>query len=426
MSRAIEMLRQMAAGLFSGLDTKRATAWHEYGYPSDLKAADFYKAYQRHGIAFGAVDKLNGACWATDPWIIEGEAQDEKRKETAWELAVKKALPDDFWYQFAEADKRRLVGRYAALVLLLRDSKPLNAPVDGGKKLLDAVVPVWESALKVQSTDAETGVPTMYQYTDINNKQHEVHPDRVIILGDMSAGAVGFLEPAYNNIVNLEKIEGGSGESYLKNASRQPHINFDKEVNLQQLAAMVGAKDPSGIQEKVDEVAQGLAQGIDKALVTQGATATMLTANVPDPKPHYEINVNTAAAAWDIPAKILVGNQTGERASTEDQKHWAARCQSRRVRVLSREIKACMLQLQRVGVLPPMQVFTVMWDDLRTPTAQERMQIGKVMAEINSTAMATGAPIYDDDEIRAATGYEAKVDAGVERGEEEEVDGEEA
>ena len=117
MSRAIEMLRQMAAGLFNGLDTKRATAWHEYGYPSDLKAADFYKAYQRHGIAFGAVDKLNGACWATDPWIIEGEAQDEKRKETAWELAVKKALPDDFWHQFAEADKRRLVGRYAALVL---------------------------------------------------------------------------------------------------------------------------------------------------------------------------------------------------------------------------------------------------------------------------------------------------------------------
>lgn len=413
MSKAIEMLRQLAAGVMGGLDNKRKTAWFEYGYPTELEDQDFFRAYRRHGIAFGAVNKLHGACWSTDPWVIEGESQDEKRKETAWEREVKAALPDDFWHQFAEADRRRLVGRYAALVLLLRDSKPLNTPAVGGRKVLDEVVPVWQGAISVSRSDPETGKPLMYSYKDINNKQHEVHPDRVVILGDMSADAIGFLEPGYNSVVNLEKIEGGSGESFLKNASRQPHINFDKDVNLHQLASMVGAKDPSGIQGRVDEVAQGLAQGIDKALVTQGATATMLTANVPDPKPHYEINVNTAAAAWDIPAKILVGNQTGERASTEDQKYWAARCQSRRVRELSREVKACMRQLQRLGVLPPMQVFTVMWDDLRTPTVQERMNIGKAMADINNVALANGLPIYDDDEIRAATGYEAKADAGM-------------
>lgn len=415
MSRVIEAARRALAGLVGGsLDTKRTTAWHEYGYPEQLTPVDFYKAYARHGIAQGAVNKLHGACWATDPWLIEGEPQDQKREETKWERDVKECLPDDFWHQFAEADRRRLVGRYAALILLLRDSKRLHEPVvAAGALLLDEVVPVWQGALQVAQSDAATGKPQMYSYTDINNVQHDVHPDRVLILGDMAQGAIGFLEPGYNNIVNLEKIEGGSGESFLKNASRQPHINFDKDVNLHQLAQMVGAQDPSGIQEKVDEVAQGLARGIDKTLVTQGATATMLTANVPDPKPHYEINVNTAAAAWDIPVKILVGNQTGERASTEDQKYWAARCQSRRVRTLSREIKAAVRHLQRIKVLPELRTLTVMWDDLTVPTIAERLANGKVMAEINASAIQTGAAIFDDDEIRATAGFEAKKDANV-------------
>lgn len=412
MSSTIERAREALLSLFGvGLDAKRKTAWAEYGYKDTLDAQDFYKAYARHGIAFGAVSKLHSACWISDPWVIEGEKQDEKREETVWEKQMKAALPDEFWHQFAEADRRRLVGRYSALILRINDNKKLDQPADSANRLLVEMVPVWQGAIKVLEKDDTTGKPTMYQYTPSSGTPQSVHPDRVVILGDMASDAVGFLEPGYNNAVNLEKIEGGSGESFLKNASRQPHINFDKEVNLTQLAQLVGAKDVAGIQDKVDEVARGLAQGIDKTLVTQGATANMLVATVPDPKPHYEINVMTAAAAWDIPVKILVGNQTGERASTEDQKYWQARCQSRRERTLSREIKALFRQLQRIKVLPEMQVITVMWDDLRVPTMGERLANGKIMADINAAAMATGTTIYDDDEIRATTGFEAKRDA---------------
>lgn len=410
MSRDIEAARRSLLGAGFALDNKRRNAWAEYGYKDVLTDSDFFRAYSRHGIAQGAVNKLHDKCWGTDPWLIEGEKQDEVREETAWERQAKAALPDDFWYQVAEADKRRLIGRYAGLVLLLRDNAKLSDPVTRASAVLEEVVPVWGSALRVTSTGPD-GKPTMYSYTDSNNVQSDVHPDRVVVFGDMASDAIGFLEAGYNNVVNLEKIEGGSGESFLKNSSRQIHINFDKEVNIQQLAQLVGADGPEGIQDKLNEVNHGLAMGIDKTLATQGATASALVANVPDPKPHYEININTAAAAWDIPVKILVGNQTGERASTEDQKYWADRCQQRRVRVLSREIKALVRRLQAVGVLPDLQQVTVMWDDLRVPTVSERLANAKMMSDINAAAIATGTPVFSDDEIRSAAGYEAKADA---------------
>lgn len=417
MNNTFERARSgLMAMLGFGLDAKRRNAWAEYGYVEKLTAKDFFKAYSRHGLAFGAVSKLHGACWISDPWVIDGEKQDEKRNETAWERAVKAALPDDFWHQIAETDRRRLVGRYAGLVLLIADSKKLSDPVAGTKNTLEGLQPVWQNSLKVAERDVDTGKPTMYQYAEsyegISEKWVDVHADRVVIFGDMASDAVGFLEPGYNNIVNLEKIEGGSGESFLKNASRQPHINFDKDVNLTNLAKLVGANDVAGIQAKVDEVARGLAEGIDKTLVTQGATANMLVATVPDPNPHYTINVQTASAAYDIPAKILVGNQNGERASTEDQKYWASRCQSRRERTLSREIKGVIRHLQRIGVLPALAVLTVMWDDLRTPTRTEKLGDAKIMADINVSTQATGAPVFQDDEIRSTAGFESKKDAG--------------
>lgn len=408
MADPIQMARNLFLRMLGGsLDTKRATAWEEYGYPNEIAPGDFVRAYRRHGIAFGAVSRVHSKCWGSDPWVIEGEKQDETRPETAWEREVKRALPDDFWHTIAEADRRRLIGRYSAVIILLKDGKMLHEPVVGAKHALEDLIPVWQNALTITTTDERTGKPTQYQYTDVNKKTYPVHPDRVVIFGDMSSDAVGFLEPGYNNVINLEKIEGGSGESFLKNSSRQIHVNFDKDVSIAQLKAVMG----DDVQAKTNEVAEGLAKGLDKVLTTQGATAQPLVANVPDPKPHYEINVQTAAAAWNIPTKILIGNQTGERASTEDEKNWAATCQERRTRQLSREIHAVIRRLQRLKVIPDMGVFTVMWDDLTVSTLSERLANGKIMAEINASAIQTGAAIYEDDEIRSVTGFEAKKDA---------------
>lgn len=408
----LALARQSLLGA-GGLDQKRPQAWCEYGFPALIDFSDLYGAYSRQAIAFGAVNKLANTCWRTKPWVIEGDDKDNAEKETEWERSLKPTLTTSFWSAMREADKRRLVGRYAGLLLRVRDNGKWDQPVTRSAAL-EEIVPAWAGCLTPLEFDSNPnsqsyGKPKLWQYIEAGfngapGRNITVHPDRVFILGDWSADAIGFLEPAFNNLISLEKVEGGSGESYLKNSARQVVTNFDKEVDLQALASMYGVSVDE-LQTKFNDAARDLNRGNDVMLITQGATTTPLVASVPDPTPTYTINLQSAAAAWDIPTKILVGMQTGERASTEDQKYFNARCQSRREE-LTEEINALVRHLQRIKVVESVSEFTAMWDDLTEPTTADKLASAKTMSEINQVALGSGEPVFSREEVREQAGYE--------------------
>lgn len=415
-----------------GLDDKRAAAWCEYGFKQNLDFHDFYKLYRRNGLASGAVEKLAGTCWKTNPWVIEGDEEDESRKETGWEGKAKRVLTARLWRRFREADARRLVGRYSALVLRVKDSGKWHEPVKGGRKALEEVVPVWAASLKPRwdtNLNSESyGKPIMWNYVERGANGHpgnniNIHPDRVFILGDYSEDAIGFLEPVYNNFVSLEKVEGGSGESFLKNAARQLNINFEKEINFDNLASLYGVTVHE-LRDAMNEAAVEMNRANDVLLNTQGATVTPLVSTVPDPSPTYNINLQTISAGLDIPSRVLVGNQQGERASTEDLKFFYARCQSRRMD-LSFEIEDLVDHLVRIGVLDSTGEKTVMWDDLTEQTSGERLDNAAKMSTINQTALATGEEVFSNDEIRVAGGFDPKDSEPLEEGDDKDEDGDE-
>src|SRR5690606_9015479 len=177
-------------------------------------------------LAHGAVNKLIGACWKTPPQVIEGEDQDRAKELTAWERAIMPLISKQpLWQAFAEADKRRLVGRYSGLLLQLRDSKAWDQPATGSAKALAKVTPAWAGSLTPHEFDTDPkseryGEPKMWQYTETlaggNVSRRTIHPDRVFILGDYSGDAIGFQEPAFNAFISLEQVEGGSGESFMQ------------------------------------------------------------------------------------------------------------------------------------------------------------------------------------------------------------------
>lgn len=398
-----------------GLDNKRQAAWCEYGFKEHLEFSDFYSLYRRGGLAHGAVNKLIQSCWKTQPEVIEGDEGGRADDATAWELSLKPLIAGGrLWRAFAEADRRRLVGRYSGLLLHVRDSKAWDQPVASGTKSLVKVTPAWAGSLtpaefETNPRSERYGEPTMWQYkeaagTGTAGQDRKIHPDRVFILGDYADDAIGFLEPAYNAFVSLEKVEGGSGESFLKNASRQLSVSFDKEVNLQDIASMYGVSVDQ-LQARFNDAAREVNAGNDMMLVLQGASATPLVSNVPDPTPTYSVNLQTVSCALDIPSKILVGMQTGERASSEDQKYFNARCQSRRGE-LTFEINDLFQHLMRIGVVKTKAEFTAIWDDLTEPTAGDKLANAKVMAEINSVSLAAGAETFTPGEIREAAGYD--------------------
>ncbi|HCE9878480.1 TPA: DUF1073 domain-containing protein, partial [Pseudomonas aeruginosa] len=358
-------------------------------------------------------------CWKTNPQVIEGDDQDRSKDETEWERKNKPLIAGGrFWRAVSEADRRRLVGRYSGLLLHIRDSQPWDRPVTGKVNGLARVTPAWAGCLKPKTfdekQDSETyGQPTMWEYTEASQAGRpglvrDIHPDRVFILGDWTDDAIGFLEPAYNSFISLEKVEGGSGESFLKNAARQLLLNFDKEIQLGEIASTYGVTIDA-LNERFNEAARQLNRGNDVLLPTQGATVTQMVSAVSDPGPTYNVNLQTAAAGVDIPTKILVGMQTGERASSEDQKYHNARCQARRVQELTFEINDLFGHLMRIGVVPLKAEFTAIWDDLTVPTKAERLANSKTMSEINSAAIGTGEPVFTAEEIREEAGYDPLV-----------------
>lgn len=396
-----------------GMDNKRPRAWCEYGWPERVADADLFSLYRRGGLAHGAVNKVAGKCWQTNPWLIEGDAEDESREETKWDRKAKKTLNARLWRAFADADRRRLAMRYSALLLHVRDDKKWHEPVVKGRGLAK-VTAVWSSSLKVAEWDANEnsqtyGQPLKWEYTEVTTAGQpgrlvKVHPDRIFILGDYSEDAIGWLEPAYNAFTSVEKVEGGSGESYLKNAARQMAVNFDKEIDLKAMAAAYGLDD-GDIAQVLNDAAREVNSANDLMMILQGATVTPLVADVPDPSPTYNINLQTISASLDIPSRVLVGNQQGERASTEDQRYFNARCQSRR-QDLSFEIEDFTDHLIRLGILDAVAEKTVMWDDLNEQTASEKLDSAEKMSRINQTAVATGEPVFEPNEIRTAAGYD--------------------
>ncbi|MFK3708248.1 anti-CBASS protein Acb1 family protein [Klebsiella sp. NPDC088457] len=396
-----------------GLDNKRSSAWCEYGFPEQITYDNLYSLYRRGGIAHGAVEKLIGKCWQTNPEIIEGDADDESEDETAWERKTKQVFNNRFWRSFSEADRRRLVGRYSGILLHIRDNQDWNQPVTRGRGL-DKVTVAWAGSLTVGEWDTGLnsktyGQPKMWQYAERlpngSGRRVNIHPDRVFILGDYSDDAIGFLEPAYNAFVSLEKVEGGSGESFLKNAARQLSINFDKEARLEEIAKAYGV-DYSELNEIYDRVAREMNIGNDSVLITQGANVAPIVAAVSDPSPTYNVNLQTAAAGVDIPTRILVGNQQAERSSTEDQKYFNSRCQSRRVD-LAFEIEDFCDKLIDLNIIDSVSLKTVIWDDLNEQSGAEKLANAKVMGEVNQTMQGSGEnPAFSREEIRTAAGYE--------------------
>lgn len=405
------------------LDDKRRNAWKEYGYPSALQFDDFFNLYERHGVAHGVVSRLTEKCWETLPRVIEGDEFDDKRPVTAWEKefnALAKRLR--LWNRFMDADRRRLVGHYSGLLLQVADSKRWDQSITG-KAALVRVIPAWEGQLKATAWDENSASPTygdvtMWQYeeaavepnpeTSTHRRSVSVHPSRVVVVGDYRDG-VPFLKAGYNDFVNLEKILGGSGESFLKNAARQIAVEYDKDVDLGQIARDYGVS-PTELQTLFNEAARDLNQGLDVLLSVQGGKASALVAAVPDPEPHFNVALQSACASVRIPSKIVVGNQTGERASTEDLADFNKRCQGRRLNVLDADIETLVNHLMQYKLLSPVPggEFAVIWDDLTESSALEKLEQAGKMADINQKMTGGGEPVpFSSAEIRDTAGYDA-------------------
>ncbi|EJN2805494.1 DUF1073 domain-containing protein [Salmonella enterica subsp. enterica serovar Techimani] len=406
---------------------KRKRLYEEFGYPDSVNFDDFYRAYKRNAVARAAVRRMVDNCWQDNPEIFEGEEKkDGAKKDSAWDKQVNKLFKKR-WKQIKGADRRNLVGNYSALLIQLRDGGDWREAVNRAtvrslsEKALVRLIPVWEAQLDVSRWDedpqSETfGMPAMYQYTEIpvgsdNGKPGriiDVHPDRVFILAegadDGSMDGESMLEAGFNKLLDIEKISGGSAEGFLKNASRQIAFNFSKDVNFAKLAKALGVSE-SEVSAAMDSQVRELNRNVDSAVMMQDGSASVLSVAAADPEPTWRTALNEFCATIPIPVKILIGMQTGERASTEDGKDWAKTGNARRAGFLTDVVEGIVRWFINLEIIPApaSEEITVSWSDLLAPSQAEKIANMDKMADVAvKTTNAFGRSALSENEIRTA------------------------
>ena len=423
--------------LFPGFfqTTTKRNHYVDFGYPEQVTFDQFWQMYQRNGIARAGVEKTVLKTWQDNPTLVEDDNADEIT-ETEQEV-IDRFTKLRVWQKVAEVDRRSLVGKYAGLILRLADSKTMREPVEtvpGGLDGLVEVIPAWQGQIEVSEWDtneaSETyGHPTMFQFKEngvggdsSKQRQFDLHPDRVIVWSaDATVHGESSLSPGYNDLITIEKVIGAGGEGFWKNAKSAPVLSIDKDAKLEMMAKAMGVS-VADLADKMDAQVADYQKGFDAMLLLQGIEAKTLGITLPQPEEFMLVALQSFAASIGIPLKILIGSQTGERASTEDAKEWSQTIMSRRNNIVVPNIMDLVERLVRFRVMAD-KPWSVHWPDLTESSMEEKIARADKMADTNQKMQRTGEIVFTHEEIREVVGFEPLSEADKYRDDPEPQDG---
>lgn len=409
-------ISQAVSGGYDFADTLH-NIYLDFGYPQTLDFFNFWNMYRRFGIAKNVVELPTDITWMRTPAIESDSAQFLSDFEKL-EKAVK------FWIRVHAIDKRQRVGRYAGMFMRVRDGLSPEMPISkklNGVGSIVQMVPLYESQLKVievhnDPKEENYGLPKMYQFSggDVGSRSNKtadnfnIHPDRIVIVSEDAdnGGIYGIpaLEACYNSLMDLRKILGGGGEGFYKNAAQ--NIVFDlKEAS--------SANANQALLEKFNENYDEFARNrFRRAMWTPGMEAKTLEAQLLDPKEFFFNSLYDVAASSKIPATVLIGQQTGRLASSQDSRSFLSTINSRRENFGTEFTSDLIDWCIEHGVLPSAE-YTIEWDDLLALSQGEQLDNAEKMSSINDKQFKGGGDIpFDGEEIREAAGFEPREDIG--------------
>lgn len=379
-------------GSYHTADRKR-NVWDSGGYPELIEPHQHFNMVRRNGFASAAAFLPVYKTWQTFPEIFDGDEDPQRRAEnpTEFEEIIDEYFPKwNFWERMKGLDSRQSVMRYGGLILTLKEPDGINSSPDKppenipSPEALVKMQPVYESQIPIYQahqdpTKENYGDPKMFHFSSWEpgsrnawkSNEMELHPDRVIAVGegadDGSVYGIPALEGCYNALLDLEKVRMSSAEGFFVNASQKFAILLDPES-----VQGMNAEQAMEYNEAVDNMRRDM----NTALTMAGSSIHNMQANMPDPKPSWEIAVNEVAAHRKIPATILMGQQTGRLASDEDKTVFMQEIMNRRNTWASDMVMQVIKHLQKIGILPESKgELKIVWDDLTSPSTEDEVKV---------------------------------------------------
>lgn len=423
------------ASMFPGFHHRASTKhdhYKDFGYPENLDFDQLYFMYRRNGIANSAVERTTARTWQGNTFLLEQQRDGSQRKKNAPETTLEKQIrlafrKLRFWSKLAEADRRAMIGGYSAILLRLGDGENWDQPVTSlpgldGIKGMDVV---WAKQIKVAEwhmdlNDAENyGTPKMFDFqeTPLSNdaadknpaqRSLKIHPDRVFIWSkDGTILAESFLAAGFNDLIDIEKIKGAGGEGFWKNAKAAPVFETDDaSTTFAEMAKAMGV-GVEDLHKKMNEQVENYQKGFDQMLMLQGMKANTLSVTLPSPEHFYAAPLMSFAASVRMPLKVLIGNQTGERASSEDAKDWDQSIMARRTDETHPLILSLLEKFVAQKVLPVEKDWYIDQADLTEASVADKIDRAGKMADINvKSNNVNGMMTFTGDEIREVADYE--------------------
>lgn len=430
---------RVSLGRHLGAGQQLSTIWQAVNYPEEqqLTFEAYWLRYQRQALAKAIIDKPANATWQELPEIIASEPQTDdgsggEDEITTFEQRVTELLSGEPLrrtplHRFNVVDRLASLGEYAVLVFGFRDGRDLSEPVGGvqeGDPPFDGLDDLMYLAVfgqdRINNVEFERDMtsprfrqPTEYTLvteTEDDGTEHteEVHWTRAIhvpegTLVDDHRGIPAF-KCVFHNLLNVDKILAGSAEGYWRGGFRGMVVR--------------PPEGPGGVQTQFEDstdLAKEISQftnNFKRTIATTGQVQP-LEHSIADPAEHVEQQLQSIIAARDIPKSVLVGQETADRATREDQTQWHETISHRRNTWAEPVVVRPFIdRLVAVGVLPdpPEGGYDVEWPPLDEPTQKEEAEVAQLIADaLNTLSGGNPSRLASRAELRQVIDWEPQL-----------------
>lgn len=262
-----------------------------------------------------------------------------------------------------------------------------------------------ESLVQITQYEADKnnprfGMPVMYRITlNDPHTQHSgvglpiatvmVHWTRILHLADnlMSSEVFGIprMRPVLNNIINLQKLSGATGEAAWGGAF--PGITFTTNPQL--------GGDVAVNYNQVEDAVDSYFNRAQRHLIGEAMEIGTIGPQAIDLSPQITNQINLICIQLEVPMRIFMGSERGELASGQDDGNWVGRLKFRQQAYLTpRLICPFIDRMITVGVLPePKEGYSVKWPELDTVDPKDAAAVATAITNALSSYVSGGCDV---------------------------------